>query len=224
MIVFMVMPAMIGGFGNWFVPIMIGAPDMAFPRMNNVSFWLLVASWILLCISMFVDGGPGKGFGGGDPGEALRPPRRDKQPVAVVLFDPPQLDELFDLSPHGFARDARCLAERESVASMHQFHFLLVFRELETTPARKGLEVVLRNFVEQRDADQVEIIVSVDRGEIAMKEQRETKQRFPLARRLLGSFTFFCLLASLHSLVRGRLVLNGQASTRALLPECGERR
>src|SRR3990167_6936460 len=65
MIFFMVMPAMIGGFGNWFVPIMIGAPDMAFPRMNNISFWLLVAAWILLCVSMFVDGGPGHGFGGG---------------------------------------------------------------------------------------------------------------------------------------------------------------
>ncbi len=65
MIFFMVMPAMIGGFGNWFVPLMIGAPDMAFPRMNNVSFWLLVAAWVLLCLSMFVDGGPGKGFGGG---------------------------------------------------------------------------------------------------------------------------------------------------------------
>jgi cytochrome c oxidase subunit 1 len=65
MIFFMVMPAMIGGFGNWFVPLMIGAPDMAFPRMNNVSFWLLVSAWILLLVSMFVDGGPGKGFGGG---------------------------------------------------------------------------------------------------------------------------------------------------------------
>jgi cytochrome c oxidase subunit 1 len=65
MIFFMVMPAMIGGFGNWFVPIMIGAPDMAFPRMNNISFWLLMASWILLIMSMFTDGGPGKGFGGG---------------------------------------------------------------------------------------------------------------------------------------------------------------
>ncbi|MGA0544762.1 cytochrome c oxidase subunit I [Brevundimonas sp. VNH65] len=65
MIFFMVMPAMIGGFGNWFVPLMIGAPDMAFPRMNNVSFWLLVAAWVLLIMSLFVDGGPGKGFGGG---------------------------------------------------------------------------------------------------------------------------------------------------------------
>ncbi len=65
MIFFMVMPAMIGGFGNWFVPLMIGAPDMAFPRMNNISFWLLMASWIMLCLSLVVDGGPGKGFGGG---------------------------------------------------------------------------------------------------------------------------------------------------------------
>src|SRR5580658_1967280 len=65
MIFFMVMPAMIGGFGNWFVPLMIGAPDMAFPRMNNISFWLLVASFVLLVSSMLVDGGPGKGFGGG---------------------------------------------------------------------------------------------------------------------------------------------------------------
>jgi cytochrome c oxidase subunit 1 len=65
MIFFMVMPAMIGGFGNWFVPIMIGAPDMAFPRMNNISFWLLIAAWVLLCMSLFVDGGPGRGFGGG---------------------------------------------------------------------------------------------------------------------------------------------------------------
>ena len=68
MIFFMVMPAMIGGFGNWFVPLMIGAPDMAFPRMNNISFWLLIPSFGLLIISMFVPGGPGPddhGFGGG---------------------------------------------------------------------------------------------------------------------------------------------------------------
>src|SRR3954469_17010560 len=65
MIFFMVMPAMIGGFGNWFVPLMIGAPDMAFPRMNNISFWLLISSWTMLCLSLTVDGGSGRGFGGG---------------------------------------------------------------------------------------------------------------------------------------------------------------
>jgi cytochrome c oxidase subunit 1 len=66
MVFFMIMPAMIGGFGNWFTPLMIGAPDMAFPRLNNISFWLLPFSFLLLILSMFVEGDSGgAGVGGG---------------------------------------------------------------------------------------------------------------------------------------------------------------
>jgi cytochrome c oxidase subunit I+III len=49
------------GFANYIVPLQIGAKDLAFPRLNALSFWLYLASGILLGVSFF----QGASFAGG---------------------------------------------------------------------------------------------------------------------------------------------------------------
>lgn len=61
MIFAVIIPLLTGAFGNYLVPIQIGARDMAFPRMNALSYWLYLASGIILLMSM-VGGMPDAGW------------------------------------------------------------------------------------------------------------------------------------------------------------------
>jgi cytochrome c oxidase subunit I+III len=49
------------GFANYIVPLQIGAEDLAFPRLNALSYWLYLASGMLLFVSFF----QGASFAGG---------------------------------------------------------------------------------------------------------------------------------------------------------------
>ncbi len=49
------------GFANYVVPLQIGADDLAFPRLNALSYWLYLASGLLLGVSFF----QGATFAGG---------------------------------------------------------------------------------------------------------------------------------------------------------------
>jgi cytochrome c oxidase subunit I+III len=44
------------GFANYVVPLQLGAKDLAFPRLNALSYWLYLASGILLGLSFFQGG------------------------------------------------------------------------------------------------------------------------------------------------------------------------
>ncbi|WP_435335137.1 cbb3-type cytochrome c oxidase subunit I [Haloarchaeobius sp. TZWWS8] len=56
MMVFWFLSPFAFGFANYIVPLQIGAKDLAFPRLNALSYWLYLASGILVAISFFQGG------------------------------------------------------------------------------------------------------------------------------------------------------------------------
>src|SRR5581483_11194564 len=55
--IFMVVIPIFAGIANYVLPLMIGAPDMAFPRLNALSYWMLLATGVVLMASFLVPGG-----------------------------------------------------------------------------------------------------------------------------------------------------------------------
>ena len=58
MIFFVLSAALIGGFGNYLIPLQVGARDMAFPRLNALSYWIYLASSLVMLVSFFTPSGP----------------------------------------------------------------------------------------------------------------------------------------------------------------------
>jgi cytochrome c oxidase subunit 1 len=58
MVIYLLTALFLGGFGNYLIPLMLGARDMVFPYMNMLSYWVYLASVIVLMASFFVGTGP----------------------------------------------------------------------------------------------------------------------------------------------------------------------
>jgi cytochrome c oxidase subunit 1 len=72
MVFFVLTLAPLNAFGNLLLPDMLGADGMAFPRLNMLSFWVTVASFLLLIASFTCqDGGPLSGWTAYPPLSAL---------------------------------------------------------------------------------------------------------------------------------------------------------
>ncbi|HVU49268.1 MAG TPA: cytochrome c oxidase subunit I [Polyangia bacterium] len=52
----------LSGFGNYLVPLLIGSRDMAFPRLNAFSYWMYLASGLLLYGSLLFGQAPDAGW------------------------------------------------------------------------------------------------------------------------------------------------------------------
>src|SRR5438445_5291906 len=54
MVFFLFTAVLTGGFGNFLIPLQIGARDMAFPFLNALSYWVFLASCIVIFFALFV--------------------------------------------------------------------------------------------------------------------------------------------------------------------------
>jgi cytochrome c oxidase subunit 1 len=57
MVFFLFTAVLTGGFGNFLIPLQIGARDMAFPFLNALSYWIFLASCVVIFSALFVAGG-----------------------------------------------------------------------------------------------------------------------------------------------------------------------
>ncbi len=57
MIFAVIIPMLVGAFGNFCIPLLIGARDMAFPFLNALSYWVMWPAFVLLTMSMMLEGG-----------------------------------------------------------------------------------------------------------------------------------------------------------------------
>ena len=57
MVFFLFTAVLTGGFGNFLIPLQIGARDMAFPFLNALSYWIFLASCIVIFSALFVTTG-----------------------------------------------------------------------------------------------------------------------------------------------------------------------
>lgn len=58
MIYFAILPLLVGAFANWVIPKQIGASRTAYPRLAALSFWVTLASGLVMIASFLVAGGP----------------------------------------------------------------------------------------------------------------------------------------------------------------------
>src|ERR1700757_3299891 len=57
MVFFLFTAVLTGGFGNFLIPLQIGARDMAFPFLNALSYWIFLASCVVIFSALFVTSG-----------------------------------------------------------------------------------------------------------------------------------------------------------------------